>query len=400
MSRATTDQGAFFFVAVRPDGARRLGLRRAESRRALTDALRRERLVPVRSWALPAWAAPESRLKLKDQTELNTQLAALLTRGVPLVEALEVTSQTVSPAARRRVDRQRELVASGTSFADACRKAGGYDDVSIAVYRAAERSGDLGGAARQLATMGKRRMAVSGKAATLMIYPAVVTGVGVLVTLLLLMLVVPQIGTALSGQGLELPAVTRVLVTVGTGLKENVPLALGALGALVVVLVALRGPIFSAVWGVARRLPRMRELVSAQEQARFFAVMAAMTRSGVPLADALGTGAGAVTDVTMRRQIVSLRTRLVEGGALRSLIDSVTAFPATTRRLLVAAERAGDVQSAFDALATDLAEEVDRRASRLLAVLEPLLIVLMFLVIGALMLAIMVPLIRLTSQAI
>jgi type II secretory pathway component PulF len=233
-----------------------------------------------------------------------------------------------------------------------------------------------------------------------MIYPAVVTGVGVLVTLLLLTVVVPQIGTALAGQGLELPTVTRVLVAVGTGLKENIPLAAGVVGVAAVVLVALRGPILKAAWSVVRRLPRMRELVSAQEQARFFAVMAAMTRSGVPLADALGTGAGAVTDAAMRRQIVSLRPRLVEGGALRTLIESVTTFPAPTRRLLVAAERAGDVQSAFDALATDTADEVDRRAGRLLAVLEPLLIVLMFLVIGALMLAIMVPLIRLTSQAV
>ena len=71
-----------------------------------------------------------------------------------------------------------------------------------------------------------------------------------------------------------------------------------------------------------------------------------------------------------------------------------------TRRLLIAAERAGDMETAFDSLATDMADETDRRATRLLAALEPLLIVAMFLVIGTILVAIMVPMMTMASQQI
>jgi type II secretory pathway component PulF len=89
---------------------------------------------------------------------------------------------------------------------------------------------------------------------------------------------------------------------------------------------------------------------------------------------------------------------MIEGGVLRILIEGVDALPLPTRRLLIAAERAGDLESAFETLADDMAVELDRRSTRLLAALEPLLIVLMFLVIGTLVLAIMIPLIKSTSQ--
>jgi type II secretory pathway component PulF len=83
---------------------------------------------------------------------------------------------------------------------------------------------------------------------------------------------------------------------------------------------------------------------------------------------------------------------------LRSLIDKVDALPVSTRRLLIAAERAGDLETAFSVLADDMAEELDRRSSRLMATLEPALIVGLFLVIGSLLLAIMIPLLQLSQR--
>jgi type II secretory pathway component PulF len=95
--------------------------------------------------------------------------------------------------------------------------------------------------------------------------------------------------------------------------------------------------------------------------------------------------------------LTTLRTKLIEGGLLRILIERVTSLPLATRRLLIAAERSGDLEQAFDGLAADLADEVDKQSSRFLAMLEPILIVLMFGVIGTLLLSIMIPLMKATS---
>jgi type II secretory pathway component PulF len=184
----------------------------------------------------------------------------------------------------------------------------------------------------------------------------------------------------------------------GLFIRENwLWLILGALVA-VAAMVFTRKALGLIVARLARTTPMVRDVVIAQESARFFTVMAAMTHSGITLADALGVAVGVLGHPQLKAQLTTLRTKLIEGGVLRVLIDGVDALPLTTRRLLIAAERSGDLQSAFETLAQDLAEELERRSTRLLAAMEPALIIVMFLLIGTLLLAIMVPMMRMTSQ--
>jgi type II secretory pathway component PulF len=388
-------------VAAKAGGGRALGLRQAQSERALADVLRRERLLLLRSYRLPRWAsAPERGLLLRDRAELNEQLAQLLSRGVPLVEALEVVASSVRPPARPTIQKMRELVAAGSSFSDACQKTGAFDRVTVAVYRAAERTGDLAGAARQLAVNTRRQLAVSGKAATLMIYPAVVMGVSSVVLVMLLTILVPIIGRSLEQMRIRIPWYTEIVMAVGQALRNNILIMFIVVGVLLIGAILGRTQVMAASRRFMRRVPLMRDVVLAQESARFFSVMAAMTRSGVPLADALGVANEAVSLPSLRRQLETLRTRLIEGGILRTLIENVSELPLATRRLLIAAERSGDLETAFDGLASDMADEVDQRSSRLLAALEPLLIVAMFLIIGSVLLAIMIPIIGMASRAI
>lgn len=400
MSRAVRSVGPFLFVAATPAGGRTFGVREARDQRALADVLRKERLLLMRSWRLPAWASRPRGLSLKATAELNEHLSQLLSRGVPLVEALEVTAQTVMPAARPQVEGMREAVAAGSSFADACAKTGSFDRVTIAVYRAAERTGDLAGACRQLAITAKRQLAVSGKAGTLMIYPAIVLTISVVVTVVMLVAVVPTVGKSLAELGADLPWYTEAMMWLGGFMRANGPVLLLALAGVLALALVGRKQVGAAIARGARRVPMLRDVILAQETARFFGVMAAMTRSGIQLADALGVANEAVNHPTLRKQLTTLRTRLIEGGVLRVLVENVTALPLATRRLLIAAERSGDLEQAFEGLAEDLAADVDRRSSRLLAALEPLLIVVMFLMIGTLLLSIMIPLITTTSQAI
>ncbi len=387
-------------MAVRPDGSRAYGFRQAGSPRALADQLRRERLVPVRTVELPKWAGSTVRFSLKEQAEINTQLAQLLGRGVPLVEAMDVVASAVSNKNRPVVARMRELVAGGASFADSCERVGVFDRVTVAVYRAAERTGDLSGAAKQLALTQRRQLAVSGKAATLMIYPAIVLTISLAVSVMMLTLIVPRIGKSLVSAGMKLPTYSKITMAVGEFIGDQflwISLALLGLG---VVAFACRAAISRFLQRVMRSTPFIRDVVLAQESTRFFTVMAAMTRSGVPLADGLGVAIGAVGHPMLRTQLGTLRTKLIEGGILRNLIDNVTALPLTTRRLLIAAERSGDLETAFDTLAIDMAEEVDKKSQRLLSVLEPALIVFMFLVVGSLLLSIMIPMIQAASKSV
>lgn len=393
--------GAYLFVAARVAGGRRFGVRSAENQRRLADALRRDQLLLLNAWRLPAWLGrTPGPLPLRDQTVVNTQLAQLLARGVPLVEALDVVASTVTASARPTIDRIREQVAAGASFADACAATGAFDAVTTAVYRSAERTGDLGGATRELATTMRRQLAIRSRAATLMMYPAVVLTVALVIGAVMLMFIVPMVADNLAALGVTFPWYTRWVAAAGAFGRAHLLWVLAAVAAAVVIAVVARRPLVRRAALIVRRLPVVRDLVLAQEAARFFSVMAAMTRSGVPLADALAVADQAVSHARLRTQLESLRRRLVEGGVLRQLIDSVTALPLATRRLLIAAERAGNLETAFDALAQDMVDEVERRSTRLLAVLEPFLIILMFVLIGSMLLSIMIPLMTSVRQAI
>ena len=400
MTRTATHAGSFLYLANKPGGGKSIGIRRARSERALAEALRRDRQVLRRTWKLPVSAGEGGYFNLNDQEALNTQLSQLLSRGVPLVDALEVASTVVGSKSADRVLRMRDAVASGKSFAEACELVQAFDEVSIAVYRAGERTGDLAGAAAQLGENASRIRLVAGKAVTMMIYPIVVLSIAMLAVLVLLTVVVPMIGGAMLSAGVELPTFTKIVLGLGLFLRGNAVVLLAVAAVAIVFGVAARSAIGAALMSVVRRLPGVKVVIKHQELARFFSVMGAMTRSGIPLADALAVSTRAIGDKAMARDLTRMRTRLIEGGVFRSLVEKVESLPQATRRLLIAADQGGELDSAFNALAKDHANEVDTRTGRLMAVLEPLLIVVLFAVIGTVIIAVMLPMLTVTNQVL
>jgi len=400
MSRAASTTRSFFYLANKSTGGKAMGIRSARSQRALAEHLRGEKQILVRTWALPAWVSNESELSLKDHAEFDTQIAQLVSRGVPLTEALEVAATVVSPRNAERIERLRNSVAQGTSFSDACKQVGSFDSVTIAVYKAAEKTGDLAGACLQLATSARRRLSVSGKAATLMIYPAIVLTLAFIAATIMLVVVVPMIGNSLSQGGITIPLFTRIMVNVGNFLRANILFFGGGFVLLLIGALLFRSALSRLAVSLTRAMPFVRDVVMQQELTRFFSVMSSMTRSGIPLADAVEVSAAVISHPKLNSDLQRMRQRLIEGGVFRTLISKVETLPMATRRLLVAADQAGDLESAFDALARDHAEEVDKKTARLMAMLEPLLIVILFLIVGTMILAIMLPMLNMAGGAL
>ena len=376
-----------------PNGRKTLGMRHATDEGTLAVELQRDDLLLLRAWRMPVGLRKGGAAKfpLKDEAEMNDQLHTLVGRGVPLVEALEVASSVVSEASRTKLDRMREAVASGTSFADACDQAGGFDYVTVSVYRAAERTGDLAGAAARLASAARRRLHIAGKALTVMIYPAVVSGISAVLFFSLLVFLVPTIAGQVSQMGGDIPWFSDLVFKAGSTLRDNLIWTVVGIALIAVLCVLLWRFVLRVLVVIASKLKPIAALMLTIEMTRFFSVMAAMTKSGVPLAEALAAGTGVISDAKLRDQLERMQTQLVEGGVFRQLVEQADALPLATRKLLVAGERAGDLDSVFDSLAGDMAAEVDKQSDRLLALLEPLVIVLMFALLGPLILAVAIP---------
>jgi len=398
----------WFYSAMKLTGGKAMGFRAARSERELSDDLRKGGLLLLKARRMPevlsglAQGGSRGPMPLTDEAALNNQLHVLLARGVPLVEALEVGADVVSDRSAERVRKLRELVGGGASFAKACTEVGGFDEVSISVYRAAERTGDLAGAAGRLAKAAERRLGIRGKATTVMIYPAVVTAVSIALLVALLIFVVPSMAESVramaSGeQATQLPWISIVVFGLGEWMAANLLAVAVGIMALIAMLIILRRLAFAILLGLLRRIPAVASMLMAGELTRFFSVLAAMTRSGVPLAEALETSTGSISDERLRNQLEQTRKALIDGGVLRSLIEKIDALPLATRKLLIAAERSGDLDQAFDALSVNMAEELDTRSSRLLALMEPAVIVGMFCLLGPMVVAIALPMIKLNQ---
>ncbi len=399
MTRAPLNS-SFLYIASKPSGGKAIGVRSARSHRALAGTLRKERQVLIKTWKLPDWASNETELSLKDHAEFDAQLAQLLERGVPLTEAIEVAASVVKPANEDRVLQLRSLIAQGTSFADACKQVGSFDEVTCAVYKAAEKTGDLAGACKQLAIGARRRLEVSGKAATLMIYPCIVLIIALVAGLVMMTLVIPTIGESMASSGIKVPLFTEILVNIGTMLRANILILLGSTVVMIVIGLLWRSNLAKLAIKLTRNMPFVRDVVMEQELTRFFSVMGSMTRSGIVLSDAISVSSGVIGHPKLSRDLQRLQQRLIEGGLFRSLIEQVESLPLATRKLLVAADQAGDLESAFDSLAKDHSQNVDKKTDRLMAILEPLLIVILFLIIGPMILAIMLPMMNMTGSVL
>lgn len=404
MPQAATQPDSYLFLAARIDGKKTLGMRSASNEGVLARELSGQKLVLIRSWRVPGWLAGQSDkpMSLKDQVAMTSQLAQLLSRGVPLVETLEVVASAVSPKAKPKVERLRELVRQGKSFSQASLETKAFDEATSAVFAAAEKTGDLAGASLQLASNARRRLKIKETAQTLMFYPLIVLTISIMVGVFMLVFVVPQVAEAMQsamGKDKQLPAATRMLADLGLFIRGNPLVILGTIAGIIVALVLLRKYIAVGMRKAAHVVPVLKDVTLAQESARFFSVMAALATGGVPLADALGVANQTIHHAKLRDQLDGLRKSLIEGGVLRVLIDKIEALPMGTRRLLIAADRAGNLDNAFESLADDHTELVERLSGRLLAVLEPLLIVLIFIVIGSMILAIMAPMLSLSRNA-
>lgn len=397
-------QSTFFYQAMNDAGAKKMGFKAASDEAALATVLTNERLYLTSAWRVPftSNAVPTAdkvkRVPLKDEVAINEQMHTLLDRGVPLVEVLEVAASVVSNPTKPKVLKLRELVSAGASFADACEQVGGFDPVASAVYRAAERTGDLGTACGRLAEAARRRLAMVGKTITVMIYPAVILTVAVLILFGLMAFLVPNIADQIEAMGSVPPWYSQIIFAVGRWMSENLLPLVIIVGGVLAISVVLRGPVLGGIAAAARKIGAIATLLRSIELTRLFAVLGAMTRSGVPLAEALAFSTRVISDPLLRGQLERLQQSLVDGGVLRKLLEEVSALPLPTRRLLIAAERGGDLESAFDGLSKDMADDVERRSARLLALLEPLIIVGMFLILGPLVIAIAIPLMTVSPQ--
>ena len=403
---------AYTFEALTASGQTEKGLLEADTARAARSLLRSRGLVPlVVEPAVAADGASGSgfnrtlwRSRAFNAAQLavwTRQMAGLLTSGLPLERALGALADEAEVETQRHLLAElRSEVNAGSTFARAlAAHPREFSTVYTAVVAAGEQSGALGTVLERLADDLEAREALKAKLLGASLYPAIVSVVALVIVLFLMTYVVPQVASVFAGSKRALPTLTVVMLGLSSAIRQwgwlGLLLAV-ATGTGVVLARRQDGPrqAMDAAW---LRLPLVGRLARGYNAARFAATLAMLAGAGVPILKALQTAAETLHNRAMRADALEALVLVREGSPLASALAGQKRFPGLLALFARLGEQTGQLPAMLQRAATQLGNEVQRRALQLATLLEPLLIVGMGGVVMLIVLAVLMPIIQLNQ---
>lgn len=402
---------AFDFVGVDAHGKRHKGVMDADSPRHARQLLRDKGWVPIdimparerttNSSGIPSFSFLRPTLGAQDLAMITRQLSTLVQAGLTIDEALRsVAQQNEKPTNQRLLTAVRARVLEGFSLAQALAD---FPQAFPSLYRstvaAGERAGHLDLVLSRLADYTESRYDTRRKVQGALIYPAILTVLSLIIVVGMLTYVVPDIAKVFINQGQQLPLITRMLMATSDGLQAHI-------GTIVLLLLAagwifwrlLQKETFRFRWHrFMLRLPVVGKLVRDAQSARFVSTLGILTRSGVPLVDALRISADVVDNLPMRAAVSQAADRVTEGGRLAPALDQSRLFPAMMTNMIASGEASGELDDMLYRTGQMQEKSLTGSIATLVGLFEPMMLLMMAGVVLIIVLAIMLPIVQMNN---
>lgn len=391
---------AFTYEAIVPGGGRTRGTLEAKSRQEALAQLTRQRLQPIRLQqenAAAATGAGESadRTTAPSERQMNDaqiiafteELGDLLDAGLQLEGALKMMGQRSEASALKAVaESLRTQVREGVSLSRALRAAStSFSDLYCNLVAAGEVSGALGPILQRQVQYLKKLNDLKARVVQALIYPMFVTGAGILLMVLFVIVLVPQLETLFSKSPQTMPLVTKLLLwssrfLVQWGWLVLAMLALGGLG----FWQAIQRPAGRLWWDQARvKIPVAGPVLEAAFYAQFSQTLANLLGNGVTLLQAMQLVSRATSNSFFRQRLEKASDQVSEGYSLSRALRQVGGFADTFLDLVAVGEQTGELAKALDKAGARYEKEMDRRIQKITALIQPVIIVIIALVVGA-----------------
>lgn len=382
----------FAYRAVNAAGRVVAGEVEAESRRGVLLRLAAERVYPLqveeaRAAAPPGRGWARRQITGRDVQLFTEQLATLLQAGLELDRSLEILAQlAATPRLREVLTGVRQHVRGGSSFAAAL---GRYPEVFPRFYVSMVTAGEAGGALEvileRLAQALARLQELKEFLISSLIYPAFLVSAGGGAIAVLLLWVIPGFSTIFEqvGQGLPLP--TQVLLAVSQFLSGYWWALLGgALAAAIALRQAQVSPQGRLAWHRwLLRLPLLGAIVLRAEVARVCQTLGTLLTSGVPVLQALAIVKGTVGNELIARALDPVAEGVKKGAGMAAPLAASGVFPPLAVHMITVGEETGRLEEMLGRVAEVYEGEVRHAVRRVMVLVEPVMIVVMGLVVGA-----------------
>jgi type IV pilus assembly protein PilC len=339
-----------------------------------------------------------NRVGLKDLAVMSRQFATMINSGLSLLRALTILSeQTSSNGLAKVLGEVRTDVEGGAALSTSlARHPRVFPPIMINMCRAGEIGGFLDGTLVQVADNFEAEVKLRSKIKSAMTYPVVVLVMAVLAVVGMLIFIVPIFKNMFSELGGELPAPTRVLVFLSDQMAWLAPVGVLSVVALAVIWgrIAHREDVRNVVDPLKLRLPVFGPLFRKVALSRFARNLGAMTRAGVPILQALDIVADTTGNVVLARAVRDIQNSVRNGESLTGPLADHPVFPPMVVQMLAVGEDTGALDTMLHKIGEFFDAEVEATTESLTALMEPLMIAFLGGIVGAMIIALYMPIFK------
>jgi len=393
----------FKYTAKEINGKTVSGVLEYSDKALLIDALRKKDLIII-SIEETAKKRPMSMgggVKLEEIVIFSRQLATMVDSGIPLVQALDILCEQIEkPVFRNILAKIKDDIETGSSLSDAfARHPGVFSTLYVNMVRAGESSGALDDILDRLATYLEKSNMLQRKVKSSLVYPTVVVTMAILITLVMLLKVIPTFKGIFAMLGGELPFPTRVLIFVSDTIR----------GMFIYVASGMAVAVFALKKYMKTRqgrenfdkmllsMPVLGPLFRKVAVAKFTRTLATLIKSGVPILVSLEIVGKTAGNTVIEKAVESVRNGIKEGENIADPLAKSGAFPPMVVRMIKVGEQTGELEKMLTKIADFYEDQVDAAVSGLTSLIEPLIIGFLGIVIGGIVIAMFLPVFKLTE---
>lgn len=369
------------------------GVAMAAGESALRSELRRQGIVPSR---VRKTRFMGGGVRSEEITAATRQLATMIAAGIPLVQAFDIIGNSQdTPAVQALMLKVKNDIEGGTALSAAL--AGHprhFDDLYVNLVAAGEQAGALETMLAKIATYREKNLSIRNKIRKALFYPAAVTVVALLVTVILLVFVIPEFESLFAGFGAELPALTLMVIGASDFVRTSGwMIGLGtAIGAAAMIQATRRlRPVRHGLERAALRAPVIGSIVHMAATARYARTLAITFAAGTPLVQALEPVARATGNIVHEGAILNIRDQVATGQRLQQAMMLSGVFPTIATRMIGVGEESGALDDMAERVADFYEERLDDAVDGLSSLLEPLIMAVLGIIVGGLVVAMYLP---------
>ncbi len=331
------------------------------------------------------------------------QLATLLKAGMPLLRGLEVLGrQERNQGFQRVLEALAEAIKSGGTLSEAmAQHPKVFDRLFINMVKAGEAGGVLDVVLDRLARFQEKNLQLRGKITAAMLYPLIVMGVAVLILTGLLVFVVPKFQQIFADllKGAPLPALTQMVLAASDVVKNHFLVTLGVLVVLGFAFKMFKGTPTGAklIDTLIVKLPLFGPLLLKAIIARFGRTLGTLLSSGVPILPALLITRDTCGNSRVAGALTEVHDRVKEGAPVARPLEATAVFPPMVTSMIDVGEHTGQLPEMLGKVADIYEEEVDNAVAGLSSLIEPILILFLALVVGTIVIALFLPIVRIVQ---